>query len=353
MPFFWTFQRDSITLTFLHQWCRSFLLGRTQKVIVDGTSSDTCPVLSGVPQGTVLGPLFFLIYINDITENLSPGTMIRLFADDSLLYRTINSQDDVDTLQKDLDLLQSWEVTWKMEFHPQKCQLLKITKKIKFINSKYNIHGFILEETNAAKYLGVVIDSKLNWKNQYSAIRKKANKILAFLRRNLKDCPTHIKAHCYKTLVRPVLEYGCAVWDPNTLNDIQDLEKIQKRAGRFCSNNYIMENGNTNINMSKLKWKPLEERRAQNKLKLFYKAKENLIEIPFSQIKMNNNSTRRGGRTYQIEQSCVNSHLFSFHQNTVRLWNSLPDTAKDCRTFEGFKQALDNLTIRSSYPTNI
>ena len=107
----------------LHQWCRSFLLGRTQKVIVDGTSSSTCPVQSGVPQGTVLGPLFFLIYINDITEHLSPGTMIRLFADDSLLYRTINSLEDVAILQRDLDLLQSWEFTWKMEFHPQKCHL--------------------------------------------------------------------------------------------------------------------------------------------------------------------------------------------------------------------------------------
>ena len=134
-------------------------------------------------------------------KKLSPGTMIRLFADDSLLYRTIKSKEDIDILQKDLDLLQSWELMWKMEFHPQKCQVLRITNKIKFIKSKYNIHGFTLEETNAAKYLGVVIDSKLNWKNQYSTLKKKANKTLAFLRRNLKNCPTHVKNHCYKTLV--------------------------------------------------------------------------------------------------------------------------------------------------------
>ena len=232
---------------------------------------------------------------------------------------------------------------------PSSKMSLRITNKIKLINSSYNIHGYILEETNAAKYLGVVIDSKLNWGDQLSAVRNKANKTLAFLRRNLRDCPTHVKAHCYKTLVRPVLEYGCAVWDPHAVGDIQDLEKIQKRAGRFCTNNYIMEHGNTEMNMSQLNWKPLEERRAHNKLNLFYKAREGLIEIPFDHVKVNNSSTRRGGRTYQIEHSSVNSHLYSFFPNSIRLWNSLPDSAKDCRNFEAFKTALDSITLRSSY----
>ena len=108
-------------------WFRSFLIGRTQKVLVEGSASASKPVLSGVPQGTVLGPLLFLIYINDISTGLSVGTEIRLFADDSLLYRRIQSVEDSKTLQRDLDRLQLWESTWKMEFHPQKCQLLRIT----------------------------------------------------------------------------------------------------------------------------------------------------------------------------------------------------------------------------------
>ena len=93
----------------LFNWISSFLSNRLQHVVVDGSISDKGPVLSGVPQGTVLGPLLFLIYINDIHENLSPGTHIRLFADDSLLYREIHNTSDTITLQKDLDQLQKWE----------------------------------------------------------------------------------------------------------------------------------------------------------------------------------------------------------------------------------------------------
>ena len=108
-------------------WLKSFLSNREQTVVVDGSESSPLPVLSGVPQGTVLGPLLFLVYINDISADLSPGTKIRLFADDSLLYRTISTPDDSRTLQKDLDVLQNWETANKMEFHPGKCENLRIT----------------------------------------------------------------------------------------------------------------------------------------------------------------------------------------------------------------------------------
>ena len=101
----------------LHLWIRSFLSGREQTVVVDGSSSTPAPVLSGVPQGSVLGPLLFLAYINDINKHLSEGTKIRLFADDSLLYRIIRTEEDSATLQKDLDTLQAWEIENKMEFH--------------------------------------------------------------------------------------------------------------------------------------------------------------------------------------------------------------------------------------------
>ena len=101
----------------LHSWCKSFLVGRSQKVLVEGKALDPKPVLSGVPQGTVLGPLFFLVYINDILEGLSKGTKLKLFADDSFLYRTIRSIKDTITLQKDLKSLEAWGVKWKMVFH--------------------------------------------------------------------------------------------------------------------------------------------------------------------------------------------------------------------------------------------
>ena len=154
-------------------WSRSFLIGRNQQVLIENVKFSPQPVLSGVPQGTVLGPLYFLIYINDISHGLSPGTKIRLFADDSLLYREIKSDHDTSTLQKDLDHLQKWETTWKMEFHPQKCQILRITNKRKVTEGNYFIHNIPLQQTNTAKYLGIIIDGKLKWKDQYNTIIKK------------------------------------------------------------------------------------------------------------------------------------------------------------------------------------
>ena len=142
-------------------WLKSFLSNREQTVIVDGSESSPLPVLSGVPQGTVLGPLLFLVYINDIAKDLSHGTHLRLFADDSLLYRVIKSPEDSATLQRDLDSLQRWETTNKMEFHPQKCELLRITNNKRKIVSQYTIHSVPLSESQSSKYLGVTFDPKL------------------------------------------------------------------------------------------------------------------------------------------------------------------------------------------------
>ena len=119
--------------------------------------------------------------------------------------------DDAITLQKDLDQLQKWEATWKMEFHPQKCQLLRITNKLKPIQHHYKIHNVILDETCSAKYLGVTIDSKLKWKHHYANTVKKANSVLAFLQRHLYSCPPYVKENCFKTFVRPILEWQCCV----------------------------------------------------------------------------------------------------------------------------------------------
>ena len=103
------------------QWIANFLQGRTQQVVLNGTSSSKAAVKSGVPQGSVLGPLLFLIFINDLPERVSKGTQVKLFADDCILYRKIFSDADSKILQKDLDKLQSWEAEWLMQFHPSKC----------------------------------------------------------------------------------------------------------------------------------------------------------------------------------------------------------------------------------------
>ena len=331
-------------------WAESFLLGRTQSVIVDGTESSPLPVLSGVPQGTVLGPLFFLVYINDITKNISPGTTVRLFADDTSVYRRINSEADAIELQNDLDILQEWEVANKMEFHPGKCQLLRVTNKRKPIAADYSIHSQNISKTDSVKYLGVTIDSKLAWSDHYNKISAKANSTLAFLRRNTYACPKPVKETCYNAFVRPTVEYSSCVWDPHQQNNIQQLEKIQKRAARYVTGNHALIEGNTAINMTTLGWVPLEERRARSKLLLLFKARTGDIDIPIDDLILSSRANRNSLHSnYLVPYSSVNSHLYSFFPSTIRLWNALPQSAKASANIDLLKGQLNLLKIRSAY----
>ena len=331
----------------LLEWTSSFLIGRKQCVVVDGKASKLTDVLSGVPQGTVLGPLFFLIYINDISKNLSVGTKIRLFADDSLLYRTIRSAKDCEILQKDLNTLQQWEKLWKMEFHPGKCYLLQISNKKNPVNFVYNIHNTALTKVDSAKYLGVIIDSKLNWKKQYSSLISSCKQTLSFIRRNLPKAPSKVKEQCYKSLVRPKLEYACPVWDPHHKIHINNIEKVQRAAARFVTGNYRMESGNTLINLKNLGWDTLEERRLQTKLTIFQKGRLGDIDIPTDHLILNTRPTRRGGGglSYQKEISRVDTYKYSFYPSTTRLWNQLPTNVKSCTKIDHFCKEIKSINI--------
>ena len=331
----------------LLDWTKSFLIDRTQRVVVEGKGSSPTRVQSGVPQGTVLGPLFFLVYINDITKGLSKGTILNLFADDSLLYRIIKSAKDAEILQKDLLTLQLWEKKWKMEFHPGKCQLLKITNKIKPINTVYKIHNIPISETDSAKYLGVVIDSNLHWRYQYSNIIKKCNSTLAFLKRNLSKSPNFVKDKCYKALVRPKIEYACAIWDPYHQNHIEDIEKVQKRAARFVTGNYLMETGNSKLNLDRLGWPTLEERRLQTKLITFQKCRLKHIDVPTDHLTFKIRQTRLGGdgQTYQRIFSDIDGHIYSFFPHTSLLWNLLSPEVRMSTNVDFFTTQVKSLSL--------
>ena len=236
-----------------------------------------------------------------------------------------------------------------MEFHPDKCQVLRITNKTTPIQVTYNIHNTPLTVVPHAKYLGVHIDSKLGWNVQCTALCNKANSTLAFLQRNLSSCPQDVKAKCFNTLVRPILEYGCSVWDPHQAGQIESIEKIHKRAARFVTSNYILTEGNTAKNMNTLSWHPLSERRARSKLTTLFKARAGTIEIPLDDLIPVGRVTRHSKNSLQIPQSSVDSHLHSFFPSTIRLWNNLPQHIKDCNTLESFRSKLETHTIRDAY----
>ncbi len=211
-----------------HDWIANFLMLRKQSVVVGGDCSDWVSVQSGIPQGTVLGPLLFWLFINDLSDNLT--STVRLFADDCVVYRTISGDHDADLLQTDLDLLCTWEHTWLMKFNPEKCFVLKVTDSHNPKTHSYNLNNTTLQETDSHTYLGVEISNNLKWNKHIDHITARGKRSLGFIRRNLHSCTQDIKNLAYRSLVRPLLEYCAPVWDPHTSDLVHQLEAVQRRA---------------------------------------------------------------------------------------------------------------------------
>ena len=266
----------------IHSWLQNFLTGRTMRVVVDGCCSDSTNVDSGVPQGTVLGPLLFLCYINDLPD--SAISQVRLFADDCLLYREINTFQDHITLQQDLKNLESWADTWGMHLNATKCYILSINNKSNF---RYSLNNTILKEVPNNPFLGILLSQDLKWSDHIANITKTANSTLRFLRRNLRHCPTSCRRNSYLSLVRSVLEYGSVVWDPYLKKDIDALERVQRRAACFITGDYRSHStGTVQRLLNKLKLPELQDRRKQLRLILFFKVVEGLVPaIPADKFK--------------------------------------------------------------------
>ena len=164
---------------------------------------------SGVPQGTVLGPLLFLCHINDLPDAVK--STVHLFADDCLLYRNIRNMADHLAVERDLQHLEAWAKTWGMRFNAKKCYLMSINQKSTHF---YQLDGHILQQVPDNPYLGVTLSDDLKWSSHINKISNKANSTLGFLKRNLKHCPQDSRRTDYLSLVRSTHEYSSIVWDP-------------------------------------------------------------------------------------------------------------------------------------------
>ena len=179
-----------------HRWVKDFVTGRSQRVIVNRVHSTSVPVQSGVPQGSVIGPALFLIYINDLPDSIQSES--RLFADDTIIYRQIHTQQDCLLLQQDLQQLERWEQHWQMSFHPDKCITIRFTRKRHPIIHQYQLHNHTLSTQTNAKYLGVTFSADLRWNTHIKNITTQANRTLGLVHRNsrigsptIKQPPTH------------------------------------------------------------------------------------------------------------------------------------------------------------------
>ena len=243
-------------------------LGALNKLFLDGQVSDPVPVLSGMPQGSVLGPVLFLIFINDLPDNIRSS--VCLFADDCVLYRNILLLHCF-TFQEDLTSLGQWEADWQMKFNVAKCHSMRVTwhQHHKQILFDYSLHNQTLEYVQSAKYLGITITDNMYWGQHVSEISSKATKTLGFLRRNLAFAPRSSKEVAYKTLVQPKLEYAAPIWSPHSKLQINQIEKVQRTAACWTCRRW-RNSSSVGEMLDELGWPSLEARRDQSSLLLFH-----------------------------------------------------------------------------------
>ena len=321
---------------------QSFLTDRKQQVALEGTLSSSATVLLGVPKGTVLGPLLFLTCINNLPDAVQHSSA-RFSADDSLLYRRTKDQQDQALLQEDFDSLEEWEYMWRMEFKPSKYNVICImpNKQRKVLTSSHFLHGQTLETTNASKYLGITISSVLSWSTHVEDVAAWGNRTVGFLQRKYRECTPKDKSVTYTTTVRPTLEYVSAVWDSHKQKDIRLLEKVQRWAAWYVTNNYTDRSPGTVTPMLEyLMWSNLEHRRRQVCLGMLYKINKGLVNInPASFFLHFDPRTRGTQRLYQEEtQHPVLFH--SFFPRTVYKWNLFPTSISSAPSLESFQSRL-------------
>ena len=320
-----------------HNWITSFLSNRKQRVSLNGALSDITDVTSGVPQGSVLGPILFLLYINDINANVQSN--IRLFADDSIIYRKINSNIDHQILQTDLAELEKWSDKWQMQFNLSKCVHLPITNKTKPSSHQYSLFGHPLSKVASHTYLGVKLDSKLSWAKHITEITSKSSKVLGMVKRTLGPCKPEVKDTAYNMLVRPKLEYASPIWNPHKSSQISRLERIQHYAARFVANDHRRTTSPTTLVLT-LKWQTLERRRIIKQAMTFYKILNNIIKISPPSGLLTRSHNRHH---YIVPRSRLDTVVYSFYPRAIRIWNTIPKAITEISKPESFQAAISKL----------
>ena len=330
---------DSIT-----DWIEQWLTDRRQRVVVDGEVSNWKSVLSGVPQGSVLGPILFLIYINDLDDSITSNVL--KFADDTKLFRKVNTDGDKQHLQNDLDRLVKWSEKWQMLFNFGKCKCLHTGHGN--LNVNYKMGDTVLGTTVKEKDLGVTISADMKVSEQCGIAASKGNQILGLIRRNITYKGKKLIIPLYKAIVRPHLEYCIQAWRPYRKKDIDTLERIQRRATKMIPElrdlsyeERLKECGLTTLETRRLRGDQIEVFKILNGYEIIDR------NMFFS---LKKDSRTRGHEVKLVKDQCrLDIRKHSFSQRTINEWNKLSTDCVTATSVNMFKNKVDTYLRRAGY----
>ncbi len=312
----------------LLHWFDDYLTSRTQRVVVEGSCSDWLPVHSGVPQGSILGPLLFLFFINDMADAVSPDSTLALFADDSKVFRRVRSVHDSVQLQADLDSLLAWSKKWKLNFNVNKCKIISINNTNPLLLHNYTLSNTPLERVNTINDLGLLINSNLTWENHLDSKISKADQMIGLIKRTVGyRCPLKTKLTLYNTLVKTSLSYGSVIWAYGTKKHLKSVEAVQRRATKYITNDY---NSEYKSRLTKCNLLPISYLKEVNDICFLYKCLHNFYNIDIRHIlsfyDATTSRTRLGQRPYTLIPSrrAPKKAKDFFNRRIVKTWNALP-----------------------------
>ena len=354
----------------LLKFLENYLCGRQQCVVMENCKSSLLPVLSGVPQGSILGPILFVLFINDLPSGLSDKTNLALYADDTKIWRSITCDNDHAILQKDIDYLNDWATKNKMKFHPQKCKVVSLCNRSSPLGDRsplgiftfpllryhYTIGGDPLTYADSEKDLGILINPSFSFNDHQEAVLSKANQQFGIVKRNcnfVQDIKR--KRTLYLTLVRSQFEHCSQVWRPTGKTFLEKFDNFQKKCIKWILSEEELSYHSFDCYVRKCKEAnilPMSSRFDFNDLILFHKIINNDIPVILpSYIKpFDGNSRLRS--THLDELSYVSSIIpkssttnlldKSFFYRTHSLWNKLPFEIRSLKSRSLFRTRLES-----------
>jgi hypothetical protein len=319
----------------LYDWIENWLLNRYQRVCYGRGMSRWSRVTSGIPQGSVLGPILFIMFIDDLDEGVV-GRLLK-FADDTKIYGGVSSMDGRMSLQRDLDRLVEWSERWQMKFNVEKCKVMHLGSRN--MGHNYSMNNKVLKVVKEEKDLGVLITSDLKVSVHCNHAYQRASRVLGMIGRNIEFKSPSIMISLYKSLVRPHLEYGVVAWSPHYERDKQRLERVQHRFTRMIPGLKDMEYGER---IRLLGLMSLEERRNRADLIELYRMTRGLSVIPLTDFFIVDGGGRTRGHQWKLRKKRFNTDLrkFFFSQRVISRWNELGESVVESSSVECFKRRL-------------